>query len=461
MWQIVAFNTIAYMITKHPSGVIGQLPQCALDNPLDLLHNFHTSPNTIKLRERFLSPSLFDIIQKDRSETVHSNFLKWLFDLQISNESAGFNIISSLLQFAHKRAVEQGLDFPSDLALAAYGKPESIGVTAEANREYPCPGVIYLKNGKPQTGTVDLVVNGVAKNKKEELIPFKIIIENKVDSKEHDEQTWKYYTFFEGRTENTPKEISIEEQKYQNPLNEQRIYLYLTIDCAECSCDKYIRVSYQDIMDYIIAPLLTLGDLSPRPRLFLEEYSRALSLPYIDNIGNTKIMATNINDNELLKEFWDANQTLITMSLKALASSTTDPETKAEIETTLNNINIIQAKRKEFTLMIGATPKSVVGLANLVYQVIKELANTQDSATLLGEFNSLGKIYGSKSLLSTNKNNYIDGNGTERHLSASKKRNDIVCQDGVTIYCSNQLTENNVEPFIKFVNSSNYGMSIS
>lgn len=448
------------MITRDSTATIDQCPQSDATNPLELLHSFNTSPNTIKLRERFLSPSLFDIIQKDRSETVHSNFLKWLFDLQISNESVGFNIISSLLQFAHKRAVEQERDFPTDLALAAYGKPESICLSAKTDREYPCPGVNYIKGGKPQTGTVDLVINGAAQNKSEELIPFKIIIENKVDSKEHDEQTWKYYSFFEGRTANTPKGISIV-QEYQKPQNEQRIYLYLTPDYAECSCDKYIRVSYQDIMDYIITPLLSLGNLSPRTRMFLEEYSRTLSLPYIDNIGNTKIMATSIHDNELLKEFWDTNQTLIKMSLKALSSSTTDPETKDEIETTLNNINSIEAKRKAFTLMIGTTSKQVVGLVELVYQVIKELAKTNDSAILIKEFSSLGKIYGSKNLLSLNKNDYIDGSGTERHLSASKKRNDIVCQDNVTIYCSNQLTESNVEPFIKFVNSGNYGMTIS
>ena len=448
------------MITRCTNDATGQLSHGAEDNPLDLLRKFHTSPITIKLRERFLSPSLFDIIQKDRSETVHSNFLKWLFDLQISNESAGFNIISSLLQFAHKRAVEQGRDFPADLALAAYGRPELISLSAETDREYPCPGVAYSKNGKLQTGTVDLVVNGVARNKSKELIPFKIIIENKVDSKEHDEQTWKYYTFFDGIAENTPKEISIRKQEYQKPQNEQRIYLYLTPDCAECACDKYIRVSYQDIMDHIIAPLLSLGDLSPRPRLFLEEYSRALSLPYIDNIGNTKIMATSIHDNELLKEFWDANQALIMLSLKALASSTTDPDAKAEIETTINNINSIQAGRKVFTLTIGTTTTTVVGLAELVYQVLSELAKTMDSTTLLKVFSSLEKKYGSKSLLSLNKNDYIDGNGTERHLNASKKRKPIVCRDCVTIYCSNQLTESNIGPFVRAVNDGNYGITI-
>ena len=200
------------------------------ENVVELLNAYHKSPVTHKLREKFLTPSIFDIIQKDRSETVHSNFLKWIFDLQRSNCIEGFNIISSLLQVAYKRALAQGKQeyFPDFLAKAVYGSPTSIQLSDEVEREYSCPGVYYNDDKKSNSGIVDIVISGTV-SRGNETKPFKIIIENKVDTREHDLQTWKYFTYFEGKKlPETPDSIVIKENKYNGPDDELRIYLFLT-----------------------------------------------------------------------------------------------------------------------------------------------------------------------------------------------------------------------------------------
>lgn len=344
------------------------------ENVVDLLNAYHRSPITQKLREKFLTPSIFDIIQKDRSETVHSNFLKWIFDLQLSNGIEGFNIISSLLQVAYKRAIEQGKQkyFPTYLAKAAYGSPTSIQLSGEVEREYACDGVYYSDDKKKNSGIVDIVISGTA-SQGNLVKPYKIIIENKVDTKEHDSQTWKYYTYFEGeKQEDTPESISVKERKYKCPEDELRIYLFLTPEFnpenARCDCNRFIKINYQDIMEHCIVPLLQSSQLDPRNKLFLEEYSRALSLPYINNIGKTIIMSLNPIDADLLKEFWEANQTLITMSLEALAQTSQDNK---EIQETVVAIENLKSSRKKYTITNIATGETVQSnQSNLMYDLM-------------------------------------------------------------------------------------------
>ena len=81
---------------------------------------------------------------------------------------------------------------------------------------------------------------------------------------------------------------------------------------------------------------------------------------------------------------------------------------------------------------------------------------------LIDKFKKLGKIFGSRYLISDNENTYIDGNGDRRHLSASSKRGKIFCIDNKEIYVSNQLKSDNVDKFIDLINNEkNLGIHIS
>lgn len=368
---------------------------------VELLNAYHTSPVTQKLREKFLTPSIFDVIQKDRSETVHSNFLKWIFDLQVSNGVEGFNIISSLLQAVNKRASEQGKELPTDLLKAVYGNHASIQISKKVEREYRCPGVYFKSEKKRNFGIVDLVITG-SFSQGSQIKPFKIIIENKVDTKEHDSQTWKYYTFFErGKQQDIPENIVIEgEPQYECPDDEQRIYLFLTPEFnpkdAKCECKHFIKINYQDIMDYCIMPLLESSRLDSRNRIFLEEYSRALSLPYINNIGKTIIMSLSEVEKDLLKEFWEANQELITMSLQALTESSKGKEEKDEIEETLNAIENLKSSRKKFSITHIATGKvKQTNQSNLMLDLM-EMYDKHSSKTgkaIVSQYEKIGKVF--------------------------------------------------------------------
>ena len=49
---------------------------------------FNSDKDIIALREKFNKPSFFEIISKERSETTFLSFLKWLFSINVSLDSA-------------------------------------------------------------------------------------------------------------------------------------------------------------------------------------------------------------------------------------------------------------------------------------------------------------------------------------------------------------------------------------
>ncbi|WP_175609228.1 PD-(D/E)XK nuclease family protein, partial [Elizabethkingia anophelis] len=164
----------------------------------------------------------------------------------------------------------------------------------------------------------------------------KLIIENKVESKENNDQTNNYFNHFD----------SVKNE------NETIIYIYLTpistLDLielieAECNCKEFIQINYQSIVDYLIEPALN-QNISDRTKNILTEYLKSLSQPSIDNeIDGHKqelIMALGNEERKLLSSFWKKNQKLILASLYAISS---DPEqekdTRDSIREALDNLS--------------------------------------------------------------------------------------------------------------------------
>jgi hypothetical protein len=106
--------------------------------------------------------------------------------------------------------------------------------------------------------------------------------------------------------------------------------VYLTPDLEKDPASPYfIHITYQDVLDRIIEPLL-LPDVntSDRVRLFLEEYISSLSLPAYEQsddsedntqqIKNAIIMAVRSKEREQLSDLWNKKyKDLLTSAIEA------------------------------------------------------------------------------------------------------------------------------------------------
>lgn len=275
---------------------------------IDRIVQFKNSPTTQKLREYYSTNSLMEIYGINRKEIRHTSFLKWLFDKD--------TVVSKL-------ALRKLLDVIVLNSDSLDEELQQLLIIGNYEIEY----WKAIENFNVSQGFVDLYIDLTVNN-----IKIEIVVENKVYSSEHDDQTQKYYDYFT-----------------RNKRESKKIFLYLTpissleldkLNEPECCCKDYIQINYQLIVDNIIEPILEIG-VNQNVEFILLDYLKALSTPVKLKQNNFKYMAISNKENELLIRFWEENEDLILKAVEATKdNSHVEPEKRevaGKISDLLNN----------------------------------------------------------------------------------------------------------------------------
>lgn len=160
-------------------------------NYVDAIIEFNNDPNVRKLREFYSSKSFPEILGVSRRELSHSAFLAWLFS---SAESHMFGIqpVMQLLELYVKNALEQqriGSDAAQKLLNPILTRQIDLLSSSVATEEY-----VEIAKKK---GRADIVISCDMRIGKENSVnKLRIVVENKVYSTEHDNQTEIYYEYY-------------------------------------------------------------------------------------------------------------------------------------------------------------------------------------------------------------------------------------------------------------------------
>lgn len=276
-----------------------------VDKIRDEIINFKNDPDFQKLENFYYSKSFSEILGVSRREISHSSFICWLLNKSESHNLSDFTIkkfLDIILKFSSPQLKQNSILYNS-LVTEDY-EIEHINIEREKVINNVGRLDIYIE--------ITMLVLNVQYD-------IKIIIENKVESKETNDQTKNYFNHFNS--------ISKE--------NEITLYIYLTpistldlieLEEPECECKEFIQINYQSLVDYLIEPSLN-QNISDKTKNILTEYLKSLSQPSIDDeIDGHKrelIMALGNEERKLLSSFWNKNQKLILASLYAISS---DPE---------------------------------------------------------------------------------------------------------------------------------------
>jgi len=164
-------------------------------------------------------------------------------------------------------------------------------------------------------GRIDIIVSMMIRSSNENIeLPKKvnIIIENKVDSSEHSNQTKKYYDDY------------TKDYKYKNDLN---LFVFLLpVATSKLSdnlakCEHFININYQLLADNIFERALN-HDISDRVKFIITEYLLSLRKPS----KKGTIMAIGKLEEELLKDFWEEHQELLMQMFPIIADLEEDQE---------------------------------------------------------------------------------------------------------------------------------------
>lgn len=289
---------------------------------IDDIIAFNNDVDVQRLKEIYYSQTLPEIFAVSRRELTHSSFLAWLFATS-SNHGLGTAPLVQLLELYVLKSREQNKKWITDKVSNAiitrdFHISECTSVTEEA---------VVTANAR---GRADIVLTCEINLPNLSLNKLKIVIENKVYSDEHGNQTQTYFDYYESKKEK----------------QEKVLYIYLTppTSIADADCPEFIHITYQDLLEHIFEPIRRRIDISQRTQFILNEYISSLSIPADvmedKNVTHiqTSILAIGMEEKELLQAFWDKNNRLIIAALTAI-SSDDDNETKDDAKKLLQNLS--------------------------------------------------------------------------------------------------------------------------
>lgn len=384
------------------------------------LMQFHSSQATRAIIRKINQNSMLDIYGIARSETHHSKFLAWLFNPNESHNT-GELALRKLLNIAVRRGIEQNNQsknfqwFKKTVLTSA-----SLSLTSASNVQVLTESYVEAQGKKGAKGRIDILVSNLALGGDF----INIIIENKIYSNEHDEQTT---TYFEGINQKFP--------------NQKNIFLYLTPKSnwempiqngPSCTCEHFIEVNYQDILTEVLTSILE-EPISSATRIAIEDYIHCITSPSIHS-KNYNSMAVDKETNEMLKKFWDANEELILAAINAFANSG---------ETKYKGVDKAQKAITEFVDNKDYTKYSIDGQGTYSKNALVKEIVTRIIA-------KGGDVMGTLKNLDAKCTNGLLR--TEDHYNSAIKRAVKLEYNDSFIYITNQWGIHNIPSFIEAVN---------
>lgn len=289
--------------------------------------SFNADKDVIRLREKYNEPTFFEIISKERSETTYSSFLKWMFQESVSlaNEANPLMLLLDVLVKNDKYDVIDGNLKTSILtrtlqikSLVSEVEKSVASLSCEAeklvNQTIQNEKEKFEKKCKDK---VDVFIRCDIEENKKEKGELQVIIENKIDSQEgplkgkdktgidiydNSEQTRRYYLGTK-----------------RNDLNIFQIYVYLTpTDHEKPNERNFIHISYQDLYDGVVIPLMASSSLSSRSRFFLEEFRNQLTYPRLTDKSINRCLALGDDQSSVFSNLWAKYNELIVNSILSL-----------------------------------------------------------------------------------------------------------------------------------------------
>lgn len=293
------------------------------------LSDFNGRIENAQLIEYMSQGNIFEVIGKSRNEMMHSKMLQYL--LTSGELSSSFLPLKHFLDAVVRRDSQQEEQLDENLRQAILTNSLQFKSIDRCKAEYTLAD--YVNEHKNCAGFADDAQKNLSARDKDRLDLYlelsidgasrkslEIFIENKVYSHEGDRQTQRYYEVCQAKGGQGNNKKSYKIFVYLTPLSNSLLSGYKSLDSKDKpTCSQYIQINYQDLLDYVITPMLYDTKLNARIHTLLNEYVNCLELPALPDAEITSapkgfsIMATSQKEKDLVKAFMqvEANRTLI------------------------------------------------------------------------------------------------------------------------------------------------------
>lgn len=315
---------------------------------------YNLDPKNTAVWEYYDKDNIWKTLKIERNENRHSAFLAWFLGLDYKSANAPIYRLLALLA-----SNDSNSNIDNSLVNAiAYQTLKIKKATPESEKVIST----FTKIRYPDRIDIFITceIEGCGKFNK-----IEIIVENKVESSEGGAKT--------KREKTKVSNLSQEEEEYCNLTQTERyfyachscrnddfdskntlqIFVFLTPKDEKPTCDKFIKISYQDLVDHIFDPFVISKGVNDYAKNAVAEYMRVLCNP-----NHKSILATMKEEKELLEDFYDRNIDLFKRAIqikKIIADENGDVElanTLAEQEKSIQATEKSERSKPSFTITL-------------------------------------------------------------------------------------------------------------
>ncbi len=288
------------------------------------LLDFNGNPENDRVRSYYESPNTWKMLGIETKELYHSQFLAWLFDIELGGEKVFLKQFVNLLVRKGSNSIEGNKDL---LALRDAVITGSLSiVSCSIKTERLISTLSKIRSSDRLDIYVKAEIEGVDK-----YTTLELIIENKVGSEEGKPREDSSKNIKESTEEELVYGDKSQTERYyyacskQNGLRIETVerkgmldstiqaFVYLSVS-DHAKDPNFINVSYQDLVDYVIEPLKGREDLDAFTQQSIRDYLKNLCNPL-----NTIKMAITKTEKDLLKQFYERNETLFLAALEVMS----------------------------------------------------------------------------------------------------------------------------------------------
>jgi len=407
-----------------------------------------------KLQLYYSRRSVFDIVGVSRKEDTHSRLLGWLLNPDESH-NLGAQPLRRLLEAVVVVASR------SNQRIAERIVPTKVfnWVIAGSYRLSETSVTIEKPIRAHRDGRIDALIEGTMAGNKmsekdgpnggaEEAYPFRILIENKVESAEHNQQTKNYEKWLTQTRDDRTVDVPL----FLTPLPTLELD---ELEEPQCASGSFIQINYQYLVDYVITPSLQ-GDIGPQVRWILEEYARTLSYPASTKIDDATVMALGNKERELLSDFWNEHSVLLRTMMSAISQ---DPDQEEEVrEAARKFANVSSKDHSDVQIVVDGEPvRTFPYKTDVGHEVVRVLL---DRDLLTDEMFHKLRIDTTTGRPLLKQKNEMDGDEAERRYRT--KKDQMIEYNGERYYASSQWSADKIGPMNQVVSEvvANDGPSV-
>lgn len=255
-----------------------------------------------ELNSYYNEKTMFNALNVERKENRHSAFIAWWLNPK-SEHGLGDVPLKLFLRLVAVKSQEEaifGKTFYGRVLAGDYIITILEDIEVEKN-----VGKISNTRSKDRIDIWSVLELSCCSDDDAARVRIPIVIENKIYSKEGKVQTQKYY--------NVASSYPHEDVELR-PMG-----VFLTVEPQKPSCGKFVNITYQDLLTYVIEPLVST--IAPNSIQFVEAFIRNLGRPALTDNKYYGVLAVSKKEREMLQRVVENNREIFDTAFVSIYNS--------------------------------------------------------------------------------------------------------------------------------------------